>query len=286
MKVGVLGMGIMGSRMAANLLKAGHELWVWNRSAGKDLALIDQGAHRASDPATLAAAVDVVITMLPSPKVVQEVALGSDGFLAAMPANGLWMDCSTVTPDFSRAMAQTANRLQIRFLDAPVAGTKGPAEKGELVFLVGGQEADVTYVQPLLDIMGKKTIHLGVNGMGSNMKLLINQLLGQSMLAFSEAFAQGQAMGLASETLFNVLLNVPVTAPFLQVLRPKLENANREANFPLKWMQKDLHLAANTAFELGLAMPMLNLAKEVFAQAQQAGLGDEDFSSVFHHLQP
>ncbi|MEL6918898.1 MAG: NAD-binding protein, partial [Bacteroidota bacterium] len=120
---------------------------------------------------------------------------------------------------------------------------------------------------------------------GSNMKMLINLLLAQSMLAFSEAMVLGKGMGLAEETLFNVLLNVPVTAPFLNLVRPKLENGDYAANFPLQWIQKDLHLAATTAYEQGIATPSLNVAKEIFALAKQSGYAEQDFSAIYDYLQ-
>ena len=116
------------------------------------------------------------------------------------------------------------------------------------------------------------------------MKMLINLLLAQSMLAFSEATALGLQMGLDRDTMFNVLLNTPVVAPVLSAIRPKLESGNYEANFPLKWIQKDIHLATTTAYEHGLPMPSLNAAKEVYAMAKQSGLGDQDFSAIYQFL--
>ena len=284
MKIGFIGLGIMGSRMAMNLQKAGHELVVYNRTKEKATALLENGAIWAESPVELAAQCAVIYTMLSTPNVVREVALGSNGFLSKLAKDSLWVDCSTVNPSFSREMATVAGQLGIRFLDAPVAGTKGPAEKGELLFLVGGDQLALAEVQVHLDIMGKKTLFLGANGRGASMKMLINLLLGQSMLAFSEAMALGRAMDLEEDLLFNVLTATPVVAPVLSVLRPKLEQEKREANFPLTLMQKDLHLAATTAFEHSVPMPSLNVAKEVFAAAKQGGLGEEDFSSIFHWL--
>ncbi len=194
------------------------------------------------------------------------------------------MNCSTVNPSFGREMAELAKDMGVRYVDAPVAGTKSPAEKGELVFLIGAQPEDLDRVQPLLEIMGKKTINLGKIGNGSNMKILINLLLGQSMLAFSEAMVLGEELGLSQTTLFDVLLNVPVTAPFLSLVRPKLENADYEPNFPLQWIQKDLQLATQTAYEHDVAMPSLNIAKEIYALAKQQGYAEKDFSAIYDYL--
>lgn len=284
MKIGFIGLGIMGSRMAMNLQKAGHELVVHNRTKEKATVLIENGAIWADSPSDVATQCSLIYTMLSTPSVVKEVALGVNGFLSQLEKGSLWVDCSTVNPSFSREMSSLSEQHGIRFLDAPVAGTKGPAEKGELLFLVGGEESALAEVQAHLDIMGKKTLFLGASGRGASMKMLINLLLGQSMLAFSEAMALGRAMDLEEGLLFNILTATPVIAPVLSVLRPKLEQENREANFPLSLMQKDLHLAATTAFEHNVPMPSLNVAKEVFAAAKQGGLGEEDFSSVFHWL--
>lgn len=280
-----IGLGIMGSRMASNLQQQGHKLTVYNRSKQKAENLLQNGANWADNPAEAAKGNSVLITMLSTPEVVEESALGKNGFLKALEKGSIWLNCSTINPSFSKKMGSIVQDMGLRYIDAPVAGTKGPAEKGELVFLVGSGKEDLLEVQPLLDVMGKKTIHLGAVGHGSNMKMLINLLLAQSMLAFSEAMVLGKGMGLAEETLFNVLLNVPVTAPFLNLVRPKLENGDYAANFPLQWIQKDLHLAATTAYEQGIATPSLNVAKEIFALAKQSGYAEQDFSAIYDYLQ-
>lgn len=284
MKITFIGLGIMGSRMATNLQKAGYKLTIYNRSKEKASDLIEKGANWANSPIEAVKDCDIIITMLANPKAVKENALGEHGFLKNLNKNSIWIDSSTVDPGFSKEMANIASRHGVLFLDAPVAGTKQPAESGELVFLVGGDHKIFKKCSPLLDVMGKKTIHLGENGNGSAMKLLINQLLAQSMVAFSEAMVLGEAMGLSQETLFNVLLNVPVTPPYLAAIRPKFENGDYDTNFPLKWMQKDLHLATTTAYENNVTMPSLNAVKEVFAMAKQKGYADLDFSSVYEFL--
>ncbi|WP_422083375.1 NAD(P)-dependent oxidoreductase [Ulvibacterium sp.] len=282
--IGFIGLGIMGSRMARNLQKEGRRLTVHNRTKSKAKDLLDHGAKWVDSPKKMAMDNNIIITMLSTPEAVREVALGRNGFLGTMQKKSIWMNCSTVNPSFSKEMADRAKGKGIVYLDAPVAGTKGPAEKGELVFLVGGDTEVLAKLDPLMQIMGKKVIPLGSIGQGSHMKMLINLLLAQSMLAFGEAMVLGKEMGLTEDTLFDVLLNVPVTAPFLNAVRPKLENGNYEPNFPLQWMQKDLHLASLTAYELNVAMPSLNIAKEVFALAKQNGYGMKDFSSIYDYL--
>ena len=286
MKIAFLGLGIMGSRMAANCLKAGHPLTVWNRDAAKSTALVEAGAQQASTPAEIVHGAEVVITMLATPAAVEAVAFGENGFAAQLRPHQIWMDCSTVDPAFAKTLGQRAQSLNFRFLEAPVAGTKGPAEAGELLFLAGGSSDDVASVQTLLDVMGKKTLHLGAVGQGAAMKILINGLLAQSMLAFAESVHLGRALGLAKATVFDVLLATPVTAPFLSAIRGKTEGDDHSVNFPLKHMRKDLHLAASAAYRVDVAMPSLNATKEVYASAVASGLGDLDFSAVFRHIAP
>jgi len=284
-KIGFIGLGIMGSRMATNLQKEGHNLYLYNRTKSKADFLVSKGGSWKTSPAEAAKEASILITMLSTPEVVAATASGAEGFLNALKPGSIWLNCSTINPSAAVKMEQLASQKGIRYIDAPVAGTKAPAEKGELLFLVGGEEEVVSEVQPLLDIMGKKTIHLGVTGNGSKMKMLINLLLAQSMLAFGEAMALGKGMGLSESLLFNVLCNTPVIAPFIGLLRPKLEQNDQDANFPLKWIQKDIHLATTTAYEIGVPMPSLNTAKEVYAQAKQYGLGDNDFSAIYTYLQ-
>lgn len=274
----------MGSRMATNLQRAGYELTVYNRTKEKATELINSGAVWADNYAVSAQGAQVIITMLSTPEIVREAAIGKDGFLSNMEEGSIWLNCSTVNPSFSRQMAAFAAANKVVYIDAPVAGTKGPAEKGELVFLVGGEASKIHEVQPLLDIMGKKTIQFGEVGHGSNMKMLINLLLAQAMLSFSESLVLGEKMGISQTTLFDVLLNVPVTAPFLSLVRSKLEEEDYRANFPLQWIHKDLHLASITAYQQGVAMPSLNVTKEVFALANYKGYGEEDFSSIYKYL--
>jgi 3-hydroxyisobutyrate dehydrogenase-like beta-hydroxyacid dehydrogenase len=166
MKIGSIGLGIMGSRMAANLQKAGHSLVVYNRTREKAEQLMARGAAWAGSPAKLAAQVEIIFTMLAHPEAVKEAALGEDGFLSSLAPGRLWVDCSTVNPSFSMEMAAQARVLGIRFLDAPVTGSKEPAALGKLIFWVGGEPADVEACRPLFQCMGSRIVHGGRQGMG------------------------------------------------------------------------------------------------------------------------
>jgi 3-hydroxyisobutyrate dehydrogenase-like beta-hydroxyacid dehydrogenase len=284
MKLGFIGLGIMGSRMAANLQKQGYDLVVHNRTKSKANTLVARGAVWASSPAEVARQVDVLFTMLANPSVVEEVALGEDGFLDYLQAGKLWVDFSTVNPSFSRRMAEEARAREVRFVDAPVAGTKGPAEKGELMIFVGGDDQDVQECRPFFNAVGRDLFHVGGHGMGTSLKMVNNLLLGQAMLAFSEAMTLGQSLGLSREMLFKALLGGPVVAPFLMAKKSKLESRQYDTDFPLKLLTKDLHLASVTAYERGASIPLTNSAEGIYALAERYGLGEQDFSAIYEFL--
>lgn len=281
MKIGFIGLGIMGSRLAANLVKTGNELIVYNRSTEKAADLVAQGAKLSKSLEELAKEVDVVFTMLSTPQVVKETA---GALLPNLKPESWWVDCSTVNPSFSKEMNIMSEKHSIQFVDAPVAGSKAPAESGELLFLAGGKEEELSFLEPCFDAMGKKTLYLNEVGNGANMKMLINLLLAQSMTAFSEAISLGIGMGLNEGLLLNILTATPVVAPFLAAIKPRLENDVFDVNFPLKWIHKDIILALDTAEELGVDMKSLDQTEALYKRALERGLGDEDFSAIYKSL--
>jgi glyoxylate/succinic semialdehyde reductase len=285
MKIGFIGLGIMGSRMATNLQKKGHDLVVYNRTKQKADPLIANGAIWAPTPADVAKQVVIIFTMLAKPDAVAETALlGKNGFLNHLVGNSLWIDCSTVSPSFSRLMSVEARQRKIRFIDAPVGGSKGPAEQGQILFFAGGEKADVDEAKPLLEAMGKAVYHVGGHGMGTSLKMVNNLILAQAMVAFSEALVLGESLGISQQAMFNTLLGSPVVAPFLAFKRQKIEEGKFDTEFPLQWMHKDMQLAAETAYEVGVAMPAANVTKEIYALAMRNGLGEQDFSAVYKLL--
>ena len=285
MKVGFIGLGIMGSRMADNLAEAGYELLIYNRTKEKASNLLKRKNVSWKDsPARLAEEADILFTMVSSPSVVEQLAAGEEGFLEHLNSGAIWVDSSTVNPSFTRKMASLSKRYNIHFLDAPVAGSKMPAKEGELIFLVGGDTELVNNCAPFFKAMGKKYIHVGENGKGTSLKMVFNLLLGQAMNAFSEGIALGESLGIDKDTLFNTLLGSPVVAPFIATKRQMMDQNIYEAEFPLKWLQKDLQLASETAYEQGVALPAVNVIKEIYAQAKKAGYADEDFSAIYKYL--
>jgi 3-hydroxyisobutyrate dehydrogenase-like beta-hydroxyacid dehydrogenase len=285
MKVGFVGLGIMGSGMALNLLKRGHDLIIYNRSRQKAEDLVAKGAKWVATPADMAKQVSVIVTMLAKPDAVAEMALHKkEGFLDHLGANALWIDCSTVNPSFSQRMASEAKQRNVRFLDAPVMGSKVPAQQGQLLFFVGGEKADLDEARPLFDAMGKTIIHVGGHGMGSSMKIVNNLMVAQAMVAYCEGLVLGLSLGIPKEMLFNAISNSPVFSPVLTTRRIKIESDTFDPDFHLKWMYKDLQLATETAYETGVAMPATNVVKEIFALAMRDGLGEQDLSAVFKVL--
>lgn len=284
MHIAFIGLGIMGSRMATNLLRHGADLTVYNRSPAPTRALGELGAKISASANDAIDGADIVFTMLSKPEVVAEVAFGDEGFLASMKSGALWVDCSTVNPSFSQESAVAANAHGIRFLDAPVAGSAPQAGKGELAFFVGGETADVKEAEEAIGYMGSKLIHVGEVGSGSSLKMLVNSLLAQSMLVFAETLALGEKMGLSRDFLLDTLPNLPVSAPFLKAKAEMIRTRDFSVQFPLELMHKDLHLATLTAYEHSQPMHLANASKELYAAARLEGLGREDFASIYKYL--
>ena len=284
MKIAFIGLGIMGSRMAANLGKAGYHLYVYNRTASKAEPLLSEKVEWASSPAEAALRADVVITMLSTPEVVQEMALGENGFFQVLSKGKVWIDCSTVNPSFSEQMADLCNQMDINFLDAPVAGSLKPAQNAELTFLIGGNKTLVKYCSPLFKAMGKKVIHAGKNGRGSGLKLVNNLIMGLSMYAFTEGLLLGDSLGLEKERVLDLLKDSPIAAAMIQGKKKNYLKNDYAVEFPLKWLQKDLQLATQTAYEHGIALPGTNAIKEIFGLARQAGFADKDFTAIYQYL--
>src|SRR5712664_1868606 len=284
MKIGFIGLGIMGGRMAANLQKHGNSLVVFNRTRAKAEPLLGPCGTFLDSPAKLAEQVNVVFTMLAHPDAVKQAALGANGFLNHLKPNAVWVDCSSVNPSFSKKMAVEAARREIHFVDAPVTGSAPAAAEAKLIFWVGSDPADLERIRPLLLCMGNKIIHTGGHGTGTSIKMVINLLLGTGMAAFAEAMTLGEGLGISREMLFDSLLGMPAVAPFLALKREKMESGNYEAEFPLRWMQKDMHLASLSAYESGVAMPLTNAAKELYQLAMREGHASQDFSAIYDYL--
>jgi 3-hydroxyisobutyrate dehydrogenase-like beta-hydroxyacid dehydrogenase len=280
-KVGFIGLGIMGSRMAANLQARGYTLIVFNRTREKAETLLRGGASWGKSPVGVADEAEILFTMLANPEAVEAAALGTQGFLRALRPGSIWVNSSTVNPSFARRMANEARDNGVRYLDAPVTGSKDAAERGELLFMVGGNDADLEVCRPLLSAMGERIIHIGPHGLGSGLKMVNNLLGAVAMAAFAEGAALGEALGVPRQTIFDTLLGGPMVAPVVAGKRTKIEQETYEPDFSLRWMQKDLHLAAISGYEAGVALPVVNVTKEIYRMAMREGYADLDYGAIY-----
>ena len=269
--------------MAANLQTNGYSLAVFNRTRAKAEPLLGPCGTFSESPAQLAEEVTVLFTRIAHPDAVEEAALGR-GFLTHLKPNAIWIDCSSVNPSFSKKMAAEAMRRGVHFVDAPVTGSAPVARDAKLTFWVGADPADLERVRPLLLCMGSKIVQAGGHGMGTSMKMVVNLLLGNAMTAFAEAMALGKGLGLSETMLLDSLLGTPAVAPFVASKRDKIVTGNYEAEFPLRWMQKDMHLATVSAFESGVVALQTNITKEIYRLAMRGGRGSEDFSAICDYL--
>lgn len=278
-KLAFLGLGYMGSRMAARLLDAGYPLTVWNRDAAKTGPLTARGAAAADSPRAAAQGADIVIAMLANDEAVQSVVLGSEGALAGARPGTLLIEMSTISPDTARAEAAEAAAQGVAMIDAPVAGSTPQAEEGSLIVFAGGGEAVFERCRPVLAAMSKAAHYMGPSGAGATMKLINNTLLGVGLQAIAEAATLGQKAGLDRDHLLDVLGQTTVVAP---AHKGKLKNAQTgeyAANFPLRLMHKDFGLALALAARLRVPMPTTAVAQQLCA-AELAKDEEEDFSAT------
>jgi len=280
MSVGVVGLGLMGMPMARNLLQAGFQLTVWNRTRTKAEALTKQGATQAGSPKELAAKCDVVITMVSDPPALEEVLWGTRGVLEGLKKNAILVDSSTVSPALARKVAAACAERSADFLDAPVTGGTWGAEKGELVFMVGGRKDVLERVQPVLGAMGKKIFHLGGHGAGQTIKLAMNMILALQVDALAEALALVQGAGLEGQKLIEVLQSSMARAAVLDVKAPMILEGKYAPSFPLRLMHKDLGLALELANQLGVSLPATAAAREIYNAVKGATREDVDYAAV------
>ncbi len=287
-RLGFIGMGGMGSRMAARLLAAGYEVTIYNRHRERALLLEKLGAKVASEADELAAHAEIVLSSLADDVAVEKVMLSPGGALDSARPGTVFIEMSTVSPSLSRRMHDLAHEKGVFVLDAPVSGTTTVAERGELVIFVGGDKAIYERCLAILQVLSRQAYHMGPIGSGATMKLCVNTLLGLGIQALAEALAFGLKAGLERERLIEVLGATAVVSPSQ---KSKLDNVLDEVYppaFPLRLMFKDYRLILDTAMGLPSAMPATAAAAQVSAAelARQSATGrDEDFSSVVRAME-
>lgn len=284
-RVGFIGLGIMGDPMCRNLIAAGHDVTVHNRSRGKMAPLVAAGAKGAASVADLVDRSEVVITMLSDPAAVREVAAGQDGILFALAPGKTYIDMSTVSPESSREIAAMTKRAGADFLEAPVLGSRKPAAEKTLVILAGGDDAVATRMEPLLLSMGSKVVYMGEVGAAAHMKLIINQMMGTILCVFAEAALTGMAAGLPAERILEVVQSSVVACPAVRLKGTDMLGDRAFAvQFPLKHAHKDLRLAVMAGDAAGVPTPVTAAAHQLFSIARERGFGDHDISAVLRAL--
>jgi len=279
-KIGLIGLGLMGRPMGLNLLKAGYPLTVWNRTASHAEALVAAGAKLAKSPREAAASADVLLSIVSDPPALEEVLWSKDGALSGLQRGSIYIDSSTVSPALARKISAACAERGARFLDAPVTGGTWGAEKGELVFMVGGDAETLKQIEPILGVMGKRWFHLGPNGAGQIIKLAMNMILALQVDALAEALALATGAGVQGEKLVEVMQSSMARAPVLDVKAPLLLKGEYPPSFPLRLMHKDLGLALDLANQIGVPLPATAAARETYSAVKGAAKEDLDYAGV------
>lgn len=284
-KVGFVGLGIMGRPMARNLMRAGHDLTVFNRSREKAEALEHEGAEAADSLAEVARKSSVVITMLPGPPEVEAVVAGEDGLLAGAREGTLLVDMSTSSPDLARDLAAAARRRGVGMLDAPVSGGDVGAEEGTLSIMVGGHEEDFEKANPLFEVMGETIVHVGEAGAGQVTKACNQIVVALVMEAVSEALVLGEKAGVEPDKVLEVLSGGLAANRVMEIKREKFLGHDFSPGGKVEFHHKDLGIALATGREYGVALPATVLVDQMFAALMAKGRGGWDHSALITLLE-
>ncbi len=279
MKLGFLGLGAMGVPMAKNLIEAGHDLAVWNRTGGHDDALVDAGARRAQNPADAAQDVQAVVLMLADAEAVREVLFGKGGVVERLPEGAAVIDMSTIAATDSVANAKALGRLGYLMLDAPVSGSVPGAEAGTLAIMVGGEESVLEECRPAFEVMGDKIFYLGSSGSGTRMKLVLNLVAAANLAVLAEGLALGEVTGIPAERALEVLMAGAAASKMCEIKGPKIAAGLHEPQFKLVHMVKDLYYALALGREAEKGLPITGLVSQIYTAALHEH-GEEDISAV------
>lgn len=285
--IAFIGLGHMGAPMALNLVKAGHDLLVYDLVPDAVQTLAQAGAKSAASAAEAVRNAEVVVTMLPASKHVEGLYLGESGLLEHIPAGTLVMECSTIAPESARKVAKAAKDKGIRMVDAPVSGGTAGAAAGTLTFIVGGDAADLDAARPYLEKMGKNIFHAGQAGAGQVAKICNNMLLGILMAGTSEALALGVANGLDPKVLSDIISKssgrnwaTELYNPWPGIMDHAPASKQYAGGFGVDLMLKDLGLAAEAALHSRASVPLGELARNLYSLHSSQGSGGLDFSSI------
>ncbi|HKW74983.1 MAG TPA: NAD(P)-dependent oxidoreductase [Terriglobales bacterium] len=281
MRAAFLGMGIMGRPMAENLVKAGHEITVWNRTPGKDVP----GAVTAASPADAVKGKEAVWICVSDTKAVQSVLFGPQGAVLGLEPGTVVVDSSTISPSASLQFMESLQEKGCEFLDAPVTGSKVAAENGSLIFMIGGNPNNIERVEPLLRAMGKKVIHMGDNGKGLSAKLAQNMNIAFIYEGLCESLTLAKKLGVPSEKMFELIEASMVRSGVAEYKKPFILNQDFTPNFPLKLMHKDIHLMLDAAKENDVKLPGLTKIDEIYEEASHQGQDELDYAATITLLE-
>ncbi len=280
MKIGFIGLGLMGNPMAKNILNSGFELHVYNRTKQKTNELRDLGAIVCDTILDLTSNVDVLITIVTGPKDVEEVLFGDGGVVSAKKKNITVIDMSTIGPTAAKSIGEKLKQHSIDFLDAPVTGSVPRAITGELTIFIGGEKSVVEKIRPVLLAMGKSLHHIGPVGSGQAVKLINNHLVATTVSALAEAILLGDVLQIDREKIVSALVETPVFSPFMKLNLPNFVKDEYPTAFSVANMYKDLAIALEEINKSKTELPILEMVKEFYKKSIEKGLGNADISSV------
>ena len=283
-KLGFVGLGVMGSRIVKRLLDAGYEVTGYNRTKSKARWLLEAGMKWADSPRAVVDASDVSLSMVTNTSALQSVADGPDGLLAGLKAGKIHVDMSTVSPAYSRELAQQVEAQGAAMLDAPVSGSVVTLEEGKLSLMVGGDPAVFEKVKPILLDIGPKVTHVGKNGLAVTMKIATNLSLAVQMIAFCEGVLIAEKSGIKREVAVEVLANSVIASPMVKYRGPFVLQMPDEAWFNVNMMQKDMNLALELGRQLDIPLPTTSITNEFLTAARGMGFEEQDFAVMFDVL--
>lgn len=283
MKVGFIGLGVMGKNMAANVLKGGYKLKVYDVVESIVAEFKENGAEVGSSPADASKDCDIIMTSLPNSQIVENVILGKNGVLEGAKEGAIIVDLSSITPKTIQNIYNKCREKGVEVIDAPVSGGVAGAEAGTLTIMVGGKKETLEKAMPVLECVGKKINHVGEVGAGDTVKLVNNLLLGVNMVACAEAMALGTKAGIKPEVLYEIISQSSGSSYALKAKYEKyIAKGNFEPGFMIDLQYKDLQLAVSTAKDLKAPLFMGNTAQQIFETARAEGLGRKDISAVIN----
>lgn len=288
MKIAVLGTGAMGARMAHRLIASGeHEVTVWNRTATRTRPLLDAGASGADTPAHAAAGADLVLSMLRDDDAARSTWLDpAVGALPAMAPGAVAVDCSTVTPAWSRRLAAECAERSVAFLDAPVAGSRPQADAGALIFFVGGDAGPLDRVGPVLGLLGAAVHHIGPAGSGAQVKLAVNALFAVQVGALAELLAGLRGSGVDPARAAEVIGATPVAGPAAAAAGSAMVRRDFTPAFPIELVEKDLGYATDDAATRDVELPVVTATLQLYRRAAHQGYAQDNITGVIQLHQP